>query len=63
VADRDEALVIPEDGFWPAPEIPQPNIYPMEWRVESAKLAAIARLRPGGPLDCAPRTDLGRAGR
>ena len=34
-------LVIPEGGFWPAPEIPQPNIYPMEWRVETEKLAAI----------------------
>jgi hypothetical protein len=41
VADRDEALVVPEDGFWPAPEIPQPNIYPMEWRVETQKLADI----------------------
>jgi rubrerythrin len=34
-------LVIPEGGFWPAPEIPQPNIYPMEWRVETEKLAEI----------------------
>ena len=34
-------LTIPEGGFWPAPEIPQPNIYPMEWRVETQKLAAI----------------------
>ena len=32
---------VPEGGFWPAPEIPQPNIYPMEWRVETDKLAAI----------------------
>ena len=34
-------LEIPEGGFWPAPEIPQPNIYPMEWRVKLQKLAAI----------------------
>ena len=34
-------LTIPEGGFWPAPEIPQPNIYPMEWRVETQKLAEI----------------------
>jgi rubrerythrin len=32
---------IPEGGFWPAPAIPQPNIYPMEWRVDTEKLAAI----------------------
>ena len=41
VADADRELVIPDGGFWPAPEIPQPNIYPMEWRVETEKLAAI----------------------
>ena len=34
-------LVVPEGGFWPAPEIPQPNIYPMEWRVETQKLVEI----------------------
>ncbi|MFN2459825.1 MAG: hypothetical protein ABR591_03915 [Candidatus Velthaea sp.] len=34
-------LVIPEDGFAPAPEVPQPNIYPMEWRVETPKLVEI----------------------
>lgn len=34
-------LVVPEGGFWPAPEIPQPNIYPMEWRVETPKLVEI----------------------
>jgi hypothetical protein len=37
----DRELVIPEGGFWPAPEIPRPNIYPMEWRVETEKLASI----------------------
>src|SRR5215472_1363757 len=41
VADADRELVIPDGGIWPAPEIPQPNIYPMEWRVETDKLAAI----------------------
>jgi rubrerythrin len=35
------SIHIPEGGFWPAPAIPQPNIYPMEWRVDTAKLAAI----------------------
>jgi hypothetical protein len=35
VAEPDGELVIPEGGFWPAPEVPQPNIYPMEWRVET----------------------------
>ena len=33
--------MIPEGGFRPAPAIPQPNIYPMEWRVDSQKLADI----------------------
>ena len=28
----DRKLTIPEGGFWPAPEVPQPNIYPMEWQ-------------------------------
>ncbi|HET7406217.1 MAG TPA: hypothetical protein VFJ21_03660 [Mycobacteriales bacterium] len=37
----ERALHIPEGGFWPAPVIPQPNIYPMEWRVETPKLAEI----------------------
>src|SRR5436190_7479358 len=41
VADPDHGLVIPEGGFWPAPEIGQPNIYPMEWRVETEKPAEI----------------------
>ena len=40
-AARQDELTIPDGGFWPAPEIPQPNIYPMEWRVETEKLAAI----------------------
>ncbi len=35
------SVTIPEGGFWPAPEVPQPNIYPMEWRVETQALADI----------------------
>ena len=31
----------PPDGFVPAPAIPQPNIFPMEWRVETPKLAEL----------------------
>lgn len=34
-------VVVPEGGFWPAPAIPQPNIYPMEWRVDTARLVQI----------------------
>ncbi|HEV3156008.1 MAG TPA: hypothetical protein VGZ00_01550 [Candidatus Baltobacteraceae bacterium] len=34
-------LVIPSVGFTPAPAILQPNIYPMEWRVETPKLAEL----------------------
>lgn len=34
-------LVVPPDGFRPAPAVPQPNIYPMEWRVETPKLVEI----------------------
>jgi rubrerythrin len=34
-------LVVPPGGFVPAPEVPQPNIYPMEWRVDSPKLAEL----------------------
>ncbi|MFN2625238.1 MAG: hypothetical protein ABR520_04025 [Mycobacteriales bacterium] len=36
-----DGLTVPPDGFWPAPEVPQPNIYPMEWRVETQKLVEI----------------------
>ena len=34
-------FIIPKDGLKPAPEVPQPNIFPMEWRVETPKLADI----------------------
>src|SRR6266496_3994200 len=32
---------VPDGGFWPAPEIVQPNIFPIEWRVETESLADI----------------------
>ena len=54
MADQDGGLTIPEGGFWPAPEIPQPNIYPMEWRVETEKLASIyqkSKLMAWNPAD------------
>ena len=34
-------IVVPEGGFLPAPEVPQPNIFPMSWRTETPKLAEI----------------------
>ena len=34
-------LVVPSGGFTPAPPVPQPNIFPMEWRVETPKLAEL----------------------
>ncbi len=34
-------LVVPAGGFAPAPAVPQPNIFPMEWRVETEKLAEL----------------------
>ena len=54
MADSDRELTIPADGFWPAPQIPQPNIYPMEWRVETPKLAEIyqkSKLAVWNPAD------------
>ena len=54
MADSDRELTIPADGFWPAPQIPQPNIYPMEWRVETQKLAEIyqkSKLAVWNPAD------------
>src|SRR5258708_3950150 len=53
-AKIDRELMIPDGGFWPAPEVPQPNIYPMEWRVETEKLAAIyqkSKLMAWNPAD------------
>jgi rubrerythrin len=34
-------LVVPEGGFVAPPPVPQPNIFPIEWRVETPKLAEI----------------------
>ena len=54
MAEAEHDLVVPDGGFWPAPAIPQPNIYPMEWRVETAKLAAIyekSKLTVWNPAD------------
>ncbi len=53
-AKIDHELLVPDGGFWPAPEIPLPNIYPMEWRVETEKLAAIyqkSKLMAWNPAD------------
>ena len=36
-----DELAIPKGGLIPAPAVPQPNIFPMEWRVETPKLAEI----------------------
>jgi rubrerythrin len=54
VAESDRELTIPAGGFWPAPAVPQPNIYPMEWHVETEKLAAIyqrSKLQAWNPAD------------
>ena len=34
-------IVVPEGGFVAPPPVPQPNIYPLEWRVSTPKLAEI----------------------
>ena len=34
-------LMIPEGGLQPAPEIEQPNIFPLEWPVKTESLAAL----------------------
>jgi rubrerythrin len=47
-------LVIPEGGLIPAPPVPQPNIFPMEWRVETEKLAELyerSKLQVYNPAD------------
>ena len=49
---RSDGLVIPDGGFQPAPVIPQPNIFPMEWRVERQKFVEIyerAKLQQWNP--------------
>src|ERR1700681_2873168 len=40
-APQSNVLIVPADGFAPYPEVPQPNIFPMEWRVETPKLAEL----------------------
>src|SRR5690606_30340871 len=53
-------VTVPEGGFLPAPEIPQPNIFPIEWRVETAQLAPIyekAKRAGWNPAD-PPRDEL-----
>lgn len=47
-------LVIPEGGFAPPPPIPQPNIFPIEWRVEREKFVDIyerAKVQYWNPSD------------
>ena len=47
-------LVVPEGGFLAPPAVPQPNIFPIEWRVETPKLAEIyerAKLQGWNPSD------------
>jgi rubrerythrin len=54
VTEGGDGLVIPEGGFTPAPTIPQPNIFPMEWCAGSEKLAEIyqrSKLQQWNPSD------------
>ena len=47
-------LVVPEGGFVAPPAVPQPNIFPIEWRVETPKLAEIyerAKVQGWNPSD------------
>ena len=49
-----DRLIVPDGGFVPAPAVPQPNIFPMEWRVETPKLAEIyerSKLQVWNPSD------------
>src|SRR5262249_59718158 len=58
MAEAERDLVVPEGGFWPAPAIPQPNIYPMEWRGETAKPAPLyAKANPPPPNPPPPPRD------
>jgi rubrerythrin len=34
-------FIVPPEGLIPPPEVPQPNIFPIEWRCETRKLAEI----------------------
>lgn len=41
ITPSSNTTLVPDGGFVPAPEIPAKNIFPMEWRVETPKLAEI----------------------
>jgi hypothetical protein len=41
VEELKRGLFIPEAGFIDAPPVPQPNIFPLGWRLETPKLAEI----------------------
>ncbi len=41
VEELKQRLIIPAGGLTPAPEVPQPNVFPIEWRLETPKLAEI----------------------
>src|SRR5580658_514080 len=41
VEELKRGLLIPEAGFIEAPAVPQPNIFPLGWRLETPKLAEI----------------------
>ncbi len=41
IEELKRGLFVPEEGFVAAPPVPQPNIFPLEWRVETPKLAEI----------------------
>jgi rubrerythrin len=47
-------IVVPSGGFVPPPQVPQPNIFPMTWEVETPKLAEIyerSKLQVWNPSD------------
>jgi rubrerythrin len=47
-------VIVPAGGFLPPPPIPQPNIFPIEWRVERQKFAEIyerAKVQMWNPSD------------
>ena len=52
-------FIIPAGGLTAAPEVEQPNIFPMEWRCETPKLREIyerAKLEGYNPADIAWET-------
>jgi hypothetical protein len=51
---RTSSLVIPPTGLQPAPEVAQPNIFPLEWPVKTEALAALyekAKVQAWNPSD------------